>query len=161
MFHLYYTEIDNVTYRQTLNDINEIGIPVITAASKLFHMSSPLLRVLVSAVSAVRRDQHPTGAEQSEDDGVPLDERGSLFGGVDEGGWESSTVGDRQLQTDGCGSLVVRRRVVGEPDEDGRYCTWRRTHEMSIKSLADDIETNSRAHLQDTSRTPSRTAHHT
>jgi hypothetical protein len=97
MFHLYYTEIDNVTYRQTLNDINEIRIPVITAASKLFHMSSPLLRVLVSAVSAVRRHQHPTGAEQSEDDSVPLDERGSLFGRVDERGWESSTVGDRQL----------------------------------------------------------------
>jgi hypothetical protein len=94
---LYHTKIDNVTYRQTLDDIDEIGIPVVTTTSKLFHMTSPLLRVLVSAVSAVRGDQHPTGAEQSEDDGVPLDERGSLFGRVDERGWESSTVGDRQL----------------------------------------------------------------
>jgi hypothetical protein len=161
MFVLYHTRIHNVTYRQTLDDIDEIGIPIVTAPSKLFHMTSPLLSVLVPTISAVRGDQHPTGAEQPEDDGVPLDECRPLFGGVDERGWESSTVGDGQLQTDGRGPLIVRRRVVGEPDEDGRYCTWRRTHEMSIKSLADDIETNSRAHLQDTSRTPSRTAHHT
>lgn len=122
MFHLYHTEIDNVTHRQTLDDIDEIGIPVVTTPSELFHMTSPLLSVLVSTVSAVCGDQHPTGAEQPEDDGVPLDERRSLFGGVDERGRETSTIGDGQLQTDGRGTLVVRRRVVGKPDEDRRDC---------------------------------------
>lgn len=89
-------------------------------------MASPLLRVLVPTVSAVRGDQHPTGAEQAEDDGVPLDERRSLLGRVDERGWKSTTVGDGQLQTDGRGTLVVRRRVVGKPDEDRRDCMQRR-----------------------------------
>lgn len=136
MFHLYHTKIINVTYRQTLDDIDEIGIPIVTAAPKLFHTTSPLLRVLVSTVSAVRGDQYPAGAEQPEDDGVALDERGSLLSGVDERGRETSTIGDRELETDGRGTLVVRRRVVGKPDEDGGDCMQRRIHETSVDITA-------------------------
>lgn len=81
----------------TSDDINEIGIPVVTASSKFLHVTSTLLCVLVPTQGAVRSDQYPAGAEQSENDGMAFDEGRSLLGRVYERGWKPSTVCDSQL----------------------------------------------------------------
>src|SRR3954447_14561370 len=103
-----------------LNDVLEIRVPVVAAASKPVHLASRFLLVQINEVRALEGDEHPADGEHSHDDGMGLLVRWCLVGIVDESGWEPSAVGNCELETDGSGPRPVVDVVVGQPDEDGR-----------------------------------------
>lgn len=109
----------------TSNDVLEIRVPVVSHTPILFHFASLFLLILIVTVCTVECHQTPTGAQEPHDDRVALYVGWGLTGRVDESRRESTTIGDGQLQTDSCRSLVVGSRVVGEPDEHGWDCRFK------------------------------------